>query len=583
MGVVVSVILRIRIGVLLAFCATVTAVLFVLTPQGRLWNARLLPFFILCLCLLAAIAIGELGRAVAALVSRRPEWTISPASLVTPAGAAALVLVYVGLPLGVLPGSERGTDGIERWMGFEVSGEDRNVVPDWAEWNYNGYERKAAFPEYRGLITMMEGVAADPELGCGRAMWEYENDRLNRYGTPMAPMLLPFWTDGCIGSMEGLYFEASSTTPYHFLNQRALSANCSCAQRDLPYGSGFDIDLGVQQLQLMGVRYYLAFSEEAVAAAAQHPDLTEVAHDDVWHAYLVADSDMVVPLTNEPAVLTGVEPGMHWVGPNSKWFEDPSRWDVFLAEDGPDNWQRVAVGEEAPKGDEAVDVGDRPGWTREDVLTEPVARPLQEITVSAIDVDRQSISFDVSEPGVPVLVRMSYFPNWQASGADGPYRVSPNLMVVVPTSTHVELTYGWTPVDIGSYALTGVGIAGALLLARRPLRRLAGDGDHLFLDGPDPIIPARDDLDEYVFDDDDRDAGDLDEAADQGEPAEIVAGHDDVATWEEPGWEGAAADEPQARAQEAADEAEVVDDWDEPGWGDEGPTDGEPDGPEPIR
>ena len=44
------------------------------------------------------------------------------------------------------------------------------------------------------------------------------------YGTPMALMLLPFWTDGCIGSMEGLYFEASGTTPYHFLTTSAMSA-----------------------------------------------------------------------------------------------------------------------------------------------------------------------------------------------------------------------------------------------------------------------------------------------------------------------------------------------------------------------
>ena len=35
-------------------------------------------------------------------------------------------------------------------------------------------------------------------------------------------MLLPFWTDGCIGSMEGLYFEASGSTPYHFLTAIAL-------------------------------------------------------------------------------------------------------------------------------------------------------------------------------------------------------------------------------------------------------------------------------------------------------------------------------------------------------------------------
>ena len=53
-------------------------------------------------------------------------------------------------------------------------------------------------------------------------MWEHEEQH-DRYGTPMALMLLPFWTDGCIGSMEGLYFEASATTPYHFLNQDELS------------------------------------------------------------------------------------------------------------------------------------------------------------------------------------------------------------------------------------------------------------------------------------------------------------------------------------------------------------------------
>ena len=39
----------------------------------------------------------------------------------------------------------------------------------------------------------------------------------------MALMLLPHWTDGCIGSMEGLFFEASATTPFHFLTQVELS------------------------------------------------------------------------------------------------------------------------------------------------------------------------------------------------------------------------------------------------------------------------------------------------------------------------------------------------------------------------
>ena len=491
-GAVVSIALRIRIGVLLAICTVGTLIAFVVAPQGRLWNARLLPFYVLCMCLLAGIAVAELARAVASLLTTRAERAearVDGVSVATPIGAALAVWIAVGLPLGALPGGTRDANGAEQWFGLEAA--DPSPVRDWARWNYTGYERKPAYPEYHGLVTMAERIAADPELGCGRVMWEYENERLNRYGTPMAPMLLPFWTDGCMGSMEGLYFEASSTTPYHFLNQRALSANCSCAQRDLPYGSAFDIDLGVQQLQQMGVRYYFAFTDTAVTAASNHPDLTEVAvsDDDLWHAYLVEDSDLVEPLTHRPAVVTGLEPGMSWVGVASKWWQDPERWDVVLADDGPDDWERVASctapEPDKPPGEPAA--AERPTWTRIDACTAPAEVVLPEVTVSNVEVGRDGISFDVSEPGVPVLVKMSYFPNWEATGAEGPFRVTPNHMVVVPTETHVELRYGWTGLDLGSYALSGAGIVGAVVLARRPMRR-DDDGGDLWLDGPDPVV-----------------------------------------------------------------------------------------------
>jgi len=63
-------------------------------------------------------------------------------------------------------------------------------------------------------------------------------------------------------------------------------------------------------------------------------------------------------------------------------------------------------------------------------------------------------------------VKISYFPNWEVSGADGPYRIAPNLMVVVPTSTHVHLTYGRSALDISSYVLTFIGL-GLLVVWRR--------------------------------------------------------------------------------------------------------------------
>ena len=69
-----------------------------------------------------------------------------------------------------------------------------------------------------------------------------------------------------------------------------------------------------------------------------------------------------------------------------------------------------------------------------------------------------SVSFHVSRVGTPVLVKVSYFPNWHASGADGPWRVTPNLMVVVPTSHDVTLSYGRSSADDLGQLATLVGL-----------------------------------------------------------------------------------------------------------------------------
>jgi hypothetical protein len=294
-------------------------------------------------------------------------------------------------------------------------------------------------------------------------MWEYDDTTLNAYGSPMAPMLLPFWTDGCIGSMEGVYFESATTTPFHFVNQDELSAKCSCAQRNLPYQYRLDMHLGVEHLQMLGVRYYAAVSKDAVAAADAEPALTAIATTGPWHIYQVADSDLVTPLQNEPAVITHDNGGLQWVygtsdphgskkdandqvvkanGPAMNWYLDPSSWSTYLAASGPSSWTRVAPGETPP------------------------TRPLPPVTISNTSSSTDSISFDVDRVGVPVLVRTSFFPNWQADGADGPYRVTPNLMVVIPRSNHVHLHYGLTAVDWLGDALTVLGVIGLVLLAR---------------------------------------------------------------------------------------------------------------------
>jgi len=477
-GAVLSVAFRSRVGVALVVMGLGLALAFVFLPQGRLWNARLLPFWYLVVFSLAAVGIGEIARALAQVLAPDPR---RPKRWVTLVAAPLALLLVGGFLAGQLrnvPGGATNADGTYRVvrsvgvpglfslrvpdaLGIDVGG--RNFVTDWARWNYSGYERKEAYPEYRGIVAAMDELGRDN--GCGRSLWEYSSD-LNDYGTPMALMLLPHWTDGCIGSMEGLYFEASSTTPFHFLMQSELSQAPSRAQRDMPYRD-LDVDAGVEHLQLMGVRYYLVRSPEAKAAAAGHPDLTEVAADGPWVVYEVAGADLVEALAHEPAVTTASGAQDEWLGckegeepcPGAalEWFQDPSRWDVALAADGPAEWQRVEPG------------------------TVPEARALTPATVSDLATGDTEISFRVDRPGTPVLVKASYFPNWQASGADGPYRVAPNLMVVVPTDTEVRLTYGRTGVDLVAIVLTLLGLAGLVALARRPhvpVRELApGDGD----------------------------------------------------------------------------------------------------------
>ena len=407
------------------------------------------------------------------------RWSIAPIAFV------AMWIVF-GMALHALPGG-KVENGKYRWglPGFELTTTDRSFLDGWAKWNFKGVEQKlpsavsGGYPEYRSLIEMAEQVSDDH--GCGRAMWEYEFERLQGYGTPMAPMLLPHFTDGCIGSMEGLYFEASSTTPFHFLNQSALSETPSSAQRDLPY-PGFDIDLGVSQLQLMGVRYYIAQSAQAIQAAQGHPDLTEVGVSQnpdgsagPWHMFLVDDSELVTPLRYSPVVYDNVDEIQdEWLQPAAVWFNDPSQYDVVRAADGPDDWPRYTVPETAklPRNEitkeqtEAEAAGEE---FEDPTLPEPERVPLQAVEVSNVAEGRDSIEFDVDQVGVPVLVKVSYFPNWKVDGADGPYRVTPNLMVVVPTDTHVELHYGSTSVDYVAYLLTAIGIVLlALLFRSRP-------------------------------------------------------------------------------------------------------------------
>ncbi len=452
-GVALSVATRTRLGQLFTVTGLIAAGAFVGLPEGKLWNARVLPFYYLSVYLLAAVAVAWVVRVSAVALSERVDRPDRRTVVAASMGALVVVLFGLSVPLRLLPFGQVDETGAKSWLGFTST--KQSMIPGWVEWNYSGYEDKSSFREYHDIVGLMDRLGSadtdgdgEPD-GCGRTMWEYDAE-LDRYGTPMALMLLPFWTESCITSMEGLYFESSATTPFHFLNQSVLSAEPSRAQRDLPYRD-FDLTTGVAQLQVMGVRYYLALSDQAQAAAAEHPDLTEVGRSEPWVVYEVAGSAPVAGLDRVPVVASGpTDPGEEanrfdegWLSQAVVAYNDPVSYQNLPAEDGPATWKRVTT----VLGDEGETI-------------EPT-----EVTNIAIDAER--IRFEVDEPGRPVLVKTSYFPNWSVEGADGPWRAGPNLMVVIPTANVVELRYGYTWAEYLGYGATLVGLIALGLMATR--------------------------------------------------------------------------------------------------------------------
>ncbi len=437
--------------------------------RWKLWNGRLLPYWYFGVAFFAAVGAGAavvwLSRRLpsrasthwvrlliavttvvaAALVADSaefPNWAWIPIAI---AGAGLVAISFVW-PSDVqtrrfLTGGMVAVIALGALAGV-------TYIDGWSKWNYTGYEKKEPWPEYEALMVELD------KLPDGRVHWEANNEALNKYGTPMSPMLIPYWTEGSQKSMEGLYFESSLTTPFHFINASEMSKDPSNPIPGLTYHT-FDMERGIDHLGVYGVSYYVAVTPEATAKADGIPELTKVATTEPFTIYRLPERGLVEAATHLPAVyevedrgllasLTGNAtvtndegfemPSFHDL--SLEWYEDIDNMDRWVVADGPEDWPRIESLAERPD--------------------EPLQVPADAVSNVVVGDDR--ISFDTTAIGVPHMVKISYFPNWVAEGADGPWRASPSLMVVVPTSEHVTLEFQDTWAETGGLVVSLIGI-----------------------------------------------------------------------------------------------------------------------------
>ncbi|NNC43472.1 MAG: hypothetical protein HKO03_09575, partial [Acidimicrobiia bacterium] len=177
------------------------------------------------------------------------------------------------------------------------------------------------------------------------------------------------------------------------------------------------------------------------------PEYELLATSDPFSIFGLPQSELVVVADFEPAVFEAGDIGIvdrartlvtdpHLVDFEQvavQWYADPANAQYWVAEDGPPAWRRI---------DESL-AGLRDA--------SPIAA---DGDVSNIVLEDHRISFSTTAIGVPHLIKVSYFPNWDSSGASGPYRVAPAFMVVIPTQEQVELNFRRTDAETGGAALT---------------------------------------------------------------------------------------------------------------------------------
>ncbi|MFA6169237.1 MAG: 6-pyruvoyl-tetrahydropterin synthase-related protein [Candidatus Margulisiibacteriota bacterium] len=274
-------------------------------------------------------------------------------------------------------------------------------IKGWIGWNYSGFEGKKSWPLFQQINAYLR------QSGPGRVAYEHSLLH-NDFGTERAFESLPFFAGR--ETLEGLYMQSSVSSPFIFYLQSLYSKNCSAPFPQYTYGR-LNLAAALPRLELFNVVEYLARSPEAKAQAAKLKELRLEKTFGDYNLYRITTSSgrYVVPLDEQPLAIRP-----------RRWKQAFFEWFISSGINGP-LLARTASLEGAGH-----------------------YQPLKKVMITE-KFAPEEIVFTTSHPGYPHLIKVSYHPNWQVTGAKKIYLVSPSFMLVYPERPEVKLTFrpGW--------------------------------------------------------------------------------------------------------------------------------------------
>ncbi len=405
--------------------------LYFFVPEGALWNGRLVPFFNLGIIFLFfkaleifiediylyqqglnVLTVLFFGGTIYCLYIFYEKWSANQSYLNVYVPIILLIIIFAIINLNnvVIQLNMLIVSIIFSTISF---------LPHWLNWNFTGYEGKNDWNQIQSLYTKLENLKP------GRIMWEPNSD-MNKYGTPMTLMTLPYFTKHT--SMEGLYFDSSITTPFHFISVSGLAKRPSNPVGGLSYINN-KFDQGVDYLYDLGIDYFISYTEEIESKAMSSDRLNFLFSSEPFSVFEVSSSKVEL-INQDIEVFSKVN---KQEGILSSVFRDTNIANFF--EKAYENFDEL---------DEKriVEVSNK-------ILIQPSNNNNLEVT--DIRITNRKISFFTNNPGELHLIKVSYFPNWSISNGLGPFRTSPSFMSVIPNQEYVEINFVKTSLEKNSF------------------------------------------------------------------------------------------------------------------------------------
>jgi hypothetical protein len=334
------------------------------------------------------------------------------------------------------------------------------TVRAWSDWDFSGLEAKELWPAFRALGDALRGGVGDPRVAV-----EYSRE-FESGGTIRLYELLPFLAGR--STLEGVYNQAGLSTHAVYYVASELSPSAPNPFRKREYAS-FDPGAALARLRLFNVREIVALSPQLTAALDARDDVERAAHVPPFTVFRLRDAGAgyVEPLAFAPVRSSPAG----WRDKAYRWLRrrPPSRALLVFSDD------------------ERFQVAERDAWLLPPEVPLPGAA---DVRVES-RLEAESLTLRTNRPGHPLLVKVSYHPRWRAEGADGPYLVSPSLMMVIPRQETVRMWYAartWAD-DLG-LGLTLVSLAYVVVVALATLRRRVR-GEAPARPRPKPFRPKR--------------------------------------------------------------------------------------------